>query len=368
MWWSNGQDVPPLVTTSSQAQNGILGQSSTQTLFGGRTYGTDIRHGYRIRFGGWLDECRLWGLEADFLDLGQDVTSYSNSSTGDPLLARPIYDILTDQEGSQIISKESTASGSVDSRVAEDFLGAGVGLRRNLRCFFSCDDGCGSCEEYDCEELGCGTTSAGSTCWRLDLIGGYRHYRLQNSVDINEFVTLTTGQGGNPAGTTFDVRDSFSTRNEFHGGELGLVWQGYRDRWSFEMMAKVGLGNNRQTVDIQGQTIVTVPGNDPVTHSGGLLALDTNIGSYQRDRFVVIPHFGFELGYELNCCSRVFVGYEFLLWTDVVRAGDQIDRVVNTNYIPPIQTTPTGPQRPAFDWNSSEFWAQSITLGYELRR
>ena len=59
MWWNRGSQVPPLVTTSSPAFNGIVGQGNTQVLLGG-SFGSTYHVGGRVGGGHWFDdnECR----------------------------------------------------------------------------------------------------------------------------------------------------------------------------------------------------------------------------------------------------------------------------------------------------------------------
>src|SRR6185295_14750619 len=54
-WWTKGRDLPPLVTTSPIgtpfAQSGVLGQPTTQVLYGGNTVGDDMQNGKRLSIG-----------------------------------------------------------------------------------------------------------------------------------------------------------------------------------------------------------------------------------------------------------------------------------------------------------------------------
>ena len=61
---------------------------------------------------------------------------------------------------------------------------------------------------------------------------------------------------------------------------------------------------------------------------------------------------------------RLNVGYTFLAWSNVVRPGDQIDRVANISQIPPPVGPGTlmGPANPAFNFKDSFFWAQGINF------
>ena len=56
-------------------------------------------------------------------------------------------------------------------------------------------------------------------------------------------------------------------------------------------------------------------------------------------------------------------------WNDVVRPGNQIDRVVNPNIVPTDQDfgVAGGPRRPAPLFNSSDFWAQGVNFGLHFR-
>ncbi len=71
------------------------------------------------------------------------------------------------------------------------------------------------------------------------------------------------------------------------------------------------------------------------------------------------------LGYCLCPQWRVKLGYTFLYWSSVVRPGDQIDRDVNPNLLPPEATPLTGLQRPVFTFVESDLWVNGLNLGLE---
>ena len=100
-------------------------------------------------------------------------------------------------------------------------------------------------------------------------------------------------------------------------------------------------------------------------NSGGLLALDTNIGGYSLDRFVVIPEFGMQVGYQCTQRLRVFAGYDFLYWTWVARSADQINLNIDDRNIPPVKSG-AGPD-PTFTFNTTGFSAQGLRFGAEYR-
>jgi Putative beta barrel porin-7 (BBP7) len=139
----------------------------------------------------------------------------------------------------------------------------------------------------------------------------------------------------------------------------------------------VAVGNTQQTVDLTGGTSVQVGTAPSQGGQGGLLVLQgTNLGRYTRNEFSVVPEVGLTLGYQVTSWCRATVGYNFLYWTNVLRPGGTIDRGVNATYQPfsPIAPgTSVGgalagdPARPAPIFNSTDFWAQGLTLGLEFR-
>jgi hypothetical protein len=135
-----------------------------------------------------------------------------------------------------------------------------------------------------------------------------------------------------------------------------------------EGRALMAVGDNHEIVNISGATTVTVPGAPPpVTSAGGLLALSSNIGHFSKDRVEVIPEFGVRAGYQVTPSLRVFAGYTFLYWDRVVRAGNEVDPVVNPNLLPGSGTSAIGPHRPMPLLSGTSFWAQGLELGLELR-
>jgi hypothetical protein len=122
-------------------------------------------------------------------------------------------------------------------------------------------------------------------------------------------------------------------------------------------------------VGIDGFTRFAIPGEPVVTQPAGILALRSNSGSYSRTAFSIVPELGVNLGYQFSDHFRVYVGYNLMFWTNVVRPGEQIDRVVNPNNWP--SSTSAGgnspPRRPAFEFRDSAFWAQGVVAGFEWR-
>ncbi len=374
-WWTNGNQLPALITTglAADAVPGALGQPGTNVLFGGGVANSDTRSSYRMTLGYWGDTYRVLGMEADYFDLGGASANFSQTSNGSVILARPFFDVISGSEGAQLIAHPVTGApglgvvGTVTAHASDYFESVGVRMRRNLRAYTTC-------QSRDCIDFpGCPQCNEARACgrrtrtFRLDMIGGYRYYRLNDGVTISENTVLTEAHGVVPAGVVIDVRDSFHATNEFNGGELGLLADYRRGRWSMELLAKFALGNNRRTVLIDGRTVTmgAAPGDTPVVTQGGLLALPTNMGRHIRNDFTIIPQFGAELGYQLTHGMRFFAGYNLLYWSQTARAGDHIDTNVDQRNIPPPMAGAT--PSPAFTSRDTAFWAQGLNLGVELR-
>lgn len=346
VWWMRGANLPPLVTTSPPgtpiSQAGLPGAAGTVVLFGDSTVNDDARSGMRFTLGGWVDCDHTLGVEGNFLLLESKAARFAASSNGSPILARPFIDATTGRPDAERVAFPGDVTGSVNASVATDgLIGAGVLLRCNLCC--------------DCG-------------FSLDALGGYRYLRFADRLAVNE--DLTSVNPASPvfilAGTRIRVGDAFGAKNEFNGVDLGLDARLDRGPWGVDVLTKLAVGPTLEVVDIAGATTTAVPGTPPVSRTGGLLALGTNIGHSSHSRYSLVPELDCNVGYQFTPHIRATIGYTLLWWTDVVRAGDQIDLSVNPNLLPGSTTAPAGPQRPAFNFQRSDLWAQGVSFGLEF--
>jgi hypothetical protein len=343
MWWGKGSRIPSLVVTGTP--NDPFGT----LLFGDTTIDQEGHSGYDIRFGAWLNDCHTLGLEFEYLDIPRDQDSFDTGfSPGFPTLGRPFLDVTNPAApffNTEITALPGIAAGMVHVDWFSYFQSAGLDLRYKL---------CDSC----CQDACCRTRGT-----QVDLIGGYRYYRLLDGLSVHEDLVGLSGLG---AGVGFDLLDNFRASNNFNGGELGMVVTLQRGPWSLGLTGKTAIGSNHEIVNISGRTIRTT-GTTQDVDLGGLLALPTNIGEYSRDRIAVIPQFGAEVGYQFNCHLRAYVGYDILYWDRVVRAGEQVDLRIDTNNLPFGTPGVGGGPFPAFTWHEASYWAQGIRLGAELK-
>ncbi|MBC8355584.1 MAG: BBP7 family outer membrane beta-barrel protein [Planctomycetes bacterium] len=340
LWWTKGMNSPPLVTTSptgtAQAQAGVLGQPGTTILFGNGDLVDGSRSGARFTLGRWLDPTHCNGVEVNYLAFGSDTNSFNANLNQFNILARPFFDTVGAAEDSRLIAFPGLVQGNLNVAASSEFQSLEVLYRH---------DGCHS--------WGC----------HIDWVVGYRFAELEDRLRIGESTASLTGP---TAGTTFDLFDQFDTRNTFHGAEFGLVgdWQ-IDNCWSCETVAKFAIGGTTYRAGVAGQTITTDAVGVATTAQSGLLALGTNSGSFEWDDFASMAEFGFTLRRELACGLAATFGYNFLYWSNVARASEQVDTTINTTQIPP--GTLTGTSRPAFPRRTDDFWAQGLRFGLEYR-
>jgi hypothetical protein len=196
---------------------------------------------------------------------------------------------------------------------------------------------------------------------KVDFTAGYRYASLDETVVIAEdLVSLQDPE-------TIEIVDSFMTRTDFHGGELGTIFESGWNRWTFDTLLRVALGGVRQEASIDGSTTITTFGSPSQQFTGGLLAQSTNIGQYTQDDFAAIPELAANIGLYLTPRLRWTVGYTFFYFSYVARPGDQIDLDVNPDFLPPPIGNPVGLARPEFVFRTTDFWAHGLNTGLDFR-
>jgi hypothetical protein len=330
-------DVPPLVTSSpagtGQAEAGVLGQPGTSIVFGNTGLQDDGRPGGRFSFGMWLDPEQSQSLDVVYLIVPRDSESESFSSEQFPILARPFFNIVNGAEDARRIAFPGEVQGTVSVQ---------------------------SSSELESYEILYGWTTMRCEDFRTDVLVGYRYAGLDDRIVIEE---STLALAPPLTGATFQLFDEFRTRNWFHGAEAGLRvhWDSHCC-WSLEGLAKFAVGGTDSRANVAGRVTSTVAGAT-ATAQGGLLALPTNIGTFNQSEVGGLFEFGLAMRRQLGCGLTAHLGYTCLLWTSVARAGEQIDLGINTTQVPPGVLA--GDARPAFDFDMSSYWAQGLRVGLE---
>jgi hypothetical protein len=324
LWWRAERDTPTLVTTATTSvdedTDGQLGQANTRVLLGSESFDARILPGGRFDIGFWTDSCDTLGFGGRFTALGDDDVNYRIDQTqvASGVLTIPFFnrDAAVNEEDTLLVAHPDTgATGNINVLGHNEVYALDLYMRRLL--LRECD-------------------------YRLDLIGGYFFSRINEDLVIDS-TTLV--------GNTVNIRDEFRTKNEYHGGSVGLLGEWNRDCWQVNMLAKIAFTNVTQTVLIDGQQNVD---NGAQVTPNGLFTQASNIGTQERDDFSVVPEFGIQSVYHLGCGVDLISGYSLIYWDNVLRPGDQIDRVVdNTQTI----------ARPAANFVESDYWAHGMNFG-----
>jgi hypothetical protein len=344
LWFSKDNQFPALLNAgfTTAPRPGAFGQPGTQILFGG-TVDYEERHGGRFSLGYFLDDENRLALEGGYLFLGSRRAGklfVSPSATPGPLvLARPFFNTALGDEDASLVAYPGLLSGRVDLQTTNFFHGAEANLSMNL--------------------------------WhgakaRLDGLAGFRYWRLEEDLTIEENTTVSPAAKVF-AGNNIRVRDLFATDNNFYGAQLGLRGACQWKRFEFEALTKVALGGSQQNVAIRGSTFInTTP---PTQFAAGLLALASNSGRTSNTEFAVVPEAAVNIGLNVTENCKLFFGYTFIFWDNVLRPGDQIDRLLNPSQIPTSAAFggPGGAARPRVALSGADFWAQGFNFGLEMK-
>jgi Putative beta barrel porin-7 (BBP7) len=342
-WWVKNAPISvPLVATGDPTLTpnpGALGQPGTAVL---SPHSLDFgpQSGGRVTVGGWLDPERSWGLEASgfLLETRQARNLIASDGAGNPRLYNPYLDPRPGfGETTFPLSAPGVSQGSVLFSATTQLWGAEAnGLYRLVNNDSS----------------------------SFSLLAGFRYLDLLENLEIDSQVLPLSALVGSSTGS-----DRFTTRNQLFGGQLGAKFE-YRSNCCFvSLLGKVALADNHESVtNNTAFSLIPAPPPPPVivpVAPLGVFVQGTNIGRHDRDQFAVIPEVQLQIGIDLNPNVRIFAGYDFLYISNVVRPGDQIDRTVNGSQI--NGGVLSGPARPATPFNTTDFWAQGINAGLQIK-
>jgi hypothetical protein len=357
-WIRSGPLNTPLLTTSTSTDpdvdRGAIGEPGTVVLFGNRNLSFGTFAGFRLDGGLWLDDENRYSVDANFFWLAPQETGFSRSSNGTSLLARPIFNVAPgnfDEDVYLIADLDSAGGRTLSGRVDIDARSLLYGGEVNGRWH------CYARKRFHGEAL-----------------LGFRSMQLSERLVINDAISSARDNfitfKGTPvaAGSIVREQDLFETSNTFWGFQFGG-----RVRWEYDWVyldafAKVGVGATCQTVTIDGASTLSANGTIIDRAQGGILALPSNIGEYDRTRLGVIPEVGVSLGVDLTSHLRFKAGYSFLVWNQVARPGSQIDRTVNSAQVPADQEfgEVVGQIRPRTPLGESLLWMQTLNFGLEV--
>ncbi len=205
--------------------------------------------------------------------------------------------------------------------------------------------------------------------WRVDLLGGFRFLQLRESY------TISTSSPNNPPNPSdvWNTTDAFDARNRFYGLQVGARAAYDQGPWVASVIGKLALGTMQQRVSVNGSLETNDYNNYGPTQTfpGAYFALPSNSGDHSRNTFAVVPEVALNLGYRLTPQATVYVGYSFLYASNVARPGEQINRNINPTQTVAYGNDPpamlVGAAQPTFNFKTTDFWAQTLSIGLAYR-
>lgn len=349
MWWTKDAPVPtPMVTAATNLadpNSGQLNSPNTAVLLGGQSYNTAARAGGRFTLGAWLDANALLGIEGTYLFLTPQTVVHGAASSGTPPIGLPFFDVTTGTEGFAVLSFPGVRTGSAVLSLTNRLQSGEInGLARLV----------------------------GPD--RLNVLGlaGFRYLNFDE--DLNFGFTAFDNAAAFLPGARFTGFDRFNANNNFFGGQLGLRGLLQMGNWFVSATGKCAFGEVAQTATVSGAFLTFAPTAPfaPITFAapGGFYALPTNIGRHTHSAFTVVPEGNVNAGYAVTANLRLFAGYSFLYVANVERPGTAIQHAINPTVSPGFAGpggTLIGPAAPTYVFTRSDFWAQGLNFGVQLR-
>lgn len=356
LWFvANSHDTRLLAATD------VLGRVGTSALGGLGDGDKDKREpvsGARWSLGCWQVQDNPWvpggirdlGAEVVCFFVGQRSAKFEDETT--PNVVRPFFDLNNRRESAFIVAAPGLATGGISAQAQSQVWGAEANLWKNVY--------------YDDP----GTTSS------VNLMVGLRYLELDGQLDIHSTSVFNQNLAAFPAylpfaGNNLQVLDSFITHNRFYGAQIGVAgrWWLY-DCLTADFGFKYGIGTNSEDLKIAGGQVRMLTNGTRIFTPAGLLALPSNIGNHQTNKFAQVPELDFKLSAPVSRWVTLSTGFTCLYWTRVIRPTGQIDRALDIsqipNFPPGASATPTGLGQPGVPFKQSDLWLLGFSLGLEV--
>ncbi|HEV3144051.1 MAG TPA: BBP7 family outer membrane beta-barrel protein, partial [Gemmataceae bacterium] len=312
---SPSQIFVPLLTTSPPASGGIIGNPGTQVLLGGgQVVDYGLISGFQFTLGGWFTDERIFGSEGSTLLMLKATHTYSFTSDGSVVLARPFVNALTSANDARAIAFPGERAATFTLQNQLQFFDTDSNIIYNL---------------YR------------NDCRYVNLLFGYRYFVLDEQMLMTDTETVigpgTTFLGvPQPPGSVFQVTDRFQNVTRIYALQAGVRAELVEGPWRFNMVAKIGMGWSHARLYADGRTIpITPPGP---AYPGGLLADPTYSYRSSLDQFTWIPEFQGRIAFSVLPRMSIYAGINYLFITNLARPANQIDLVVNPTQVPMIGT------------------------------
>jgi hypothetical protein len=381
LWKLRDSAAPPTQITLPFTATGLNQQTTTITL-GGTSIDYGGRNGGRFTLGHWCDPDHNLGAEVQFFEFERRDSSFIiaqqanlplnvtiQQNVTNTVLSNGATTITTTQVPLQVQLPAVLTVAASGAAGPTDFWGGEANLR-STRCYI-------------------GGVS-------LDFIAGFRYINLAEEFALNESIVLQTANPNtivtnglvqpNPVTGVLQIPaipapitglqtvsnttslNNISTHNQFYAGQIGASWEWWiTKRLAFDGWGKVAAGAMVENTTIQSNTTVTAGQIGTTTVPGGILPV-TGFLDQGRTRYAVAPELNLTFAYAWTPHIRTTIGYNFLYLSSVMRPGNQI--IFNQSS---AQITVAGTAnsvstfQPSYQPNTTDFWAQGLTAGFEIR-
>lgn len=333
LYWQvqNNQKVIPLVI-DQPVSNGPF-----EVVLGGKKLKNNWHSGADFHLGYWFDPCKDYAVEARyfFLDKQSEQSSIKTDSNGLPRLRVPYFNVVTNTSTSVALSRPGLNIAEATLKTSNKMQGAEINILKSL-----------SEKSFNC-------------------FTGFRYFQFDDSLTFSTSSPLI----GTPS--IYRNQDLFRTHNYFFGAQIGAFWQKCFSSFFIKIKGQLALGGMYQKLSIDGkfQTDEFLGPPSLLTFPGGYFAEPTNIGTYQKTKFSIIPELNIDLGYQITEHLSFHIGYTVLYVTQVLRASKQMSEKINPSQSANIPFTPTpflvGKAAPKAKLKSSNLWTQGLNLGID---
>jgi hypothetical protein len=351
-WWIGGEyflgfvkpaDLPTVATTGTVGSAGLIGRDGTRSLLGGKQDFDGISGG-RFHGGLWLDECRSYGVEWAVFFLPVQRTRVSAAQGSADVIARPFFDTALNTENVRLVSFPGQFEGRTDAEFSTRVWGADVGSTVRV---------------YDSPTLS------------LEQLFHFRHIALEDTLLVTDTSRGVPGAGvvtfngvTQPAGAVVGVSDYFSAVNRFYGGAGGVRVNWMPGRWNLSLSGRMAVGAMHQVVTVDGVTTLTGVANPSQTAPGLLTAGQPN-GRFTGYKLSLAPDVHARIGYRVTNHITLTAGYQFQYFTNVARAGEQIERNISSTRVPaaPNFGAAGAPADRRYDLRQTDYWLHGFGAG-----
>jgi hypothetical protein len=339
LWWRKPVCLkPPILTAGSPADAvpGAIGQPGTVLVLGQSKFEFPAGSGVRPAVGVWLLGDELLGLEVSGLYLQQGSNSRSFQTVqGNPPTFLPFQNPQ-----------------NVQQALPFSIPGAVEGTS------FAC--GTSGLSGVEASLLSRAAQMRSAVELSATFLVGYRFLELTDRVVVTQTQSLVADPSVQAVGS-----DTFTTRNQFHGAQVGCrLGLGYGD-WSLEYRTSLAVGETLLVSQINGSPLIGPPVAAGLV-PGPLLALASNLGEKKTTRISLVPELALTAHYRVGEYLSLSLGYNVLYWNKILCPGDQMDTHANLTLLPG-RGPATGPAVPASPIAFTDFFAQGLTAGVELR-